>query len=558
MKVKGVGNWLVLGCVLSGCTQGLQGYKGRQVNRAPQSEEEVGVLVRGADSTAIAHFLSSHSEVTFRTLSEADQFYELYGASTQEVMGALPQAQITANEFFPAQQKMAAQGRFQLLAQSGPAGLDKCKPGESTPLAVINVLGPQPDLKRKVLERNTTVELASEGSQNVNFPDQPLKKAWIILSPRGANEEERMVAGEKLELKLDSLGAYGVALVVQDQGGFCHLDILEFAVTANAEYAGSAPAPQDLDLSKVGHLGALQVNETWTLSQGNGVTIAVIDSGVNFNHPALRQNMALNAQEVANGEDDDHNGFVDDITGWDFALNDNSPFDDVGHGSHVAGLAASSAIGLAKQAHILAIKALGAFGGDAGSVAAGLRYALARGAKIINLSLGAYGRPHPEVVSAINLAEAQGVLVVTAAGNGHPLTGMGVDIDSVPHFPASLPNPNILSVAAKGADDQLTLYSNYGAQTVDVAAPGGDRKNPLFSCFLENTSGILFEGMDGTSMATPIVSGLAAQVWSRQPSLTALQVKELIMNTGRSAPQLKGLIGSERWVDPLATLQAVP
>jgi thermitase len=114
-----------------------------------------------------------------------------------------------------------------------------------------------------------------------------------------------------------------------------------------------------------------------------------------------------------------------------------------------------------------------------------------------------------------------------------------------------------LNVAAKGAGDQLAVYSNYGKATVHVAAPGGERKDKIVSCYMENPAGELFEGMNGTSMATPLVAGLAAQVLALKPGLKPSEVRDLIMRTGREAPTLKDLIRSEKWVDALATLTAL-
>ncbi len=284
--------------------------------------------------------------------------------------------------------------------------------------------------------------------------------------------------------------------------------------------------------------------------------IAVIDTGVHFNHPFLRDQMALNEKEIpGNNLDDDGNGYVDDVMGWDFQHGDPSPFDDVGHGSHVAGLAAGSRFGLAQKSKILSVKALGAFGGDVGSVAAAIRYAVDRGAQIVNLSLGTHSNPKQELLAAVDYAERKGVLLVTAAGNGDPMTRIGIDTDEYPLYPAGLPNRNILNVASQGAGDGLALYSNYGKKSVDVAATGGDSSAPLYSTFLDNPAGLAFQPMWGTSMAAPVAAGIAAQVWSANSKASALQVKMHMLRSGKRHPGLSGAILSGRGLDALTALQ---
>lgn len=540
-----------------GCSGGLERFEARRVAVAPQTAQDVGVLVRGASEDKLAALLSANANVRFRALSERHQLYELYGITVKQARGELPSAHVTRNEFFPLGGPRPADRIRFLASESKTDDLEKCQEGETPPEAVLTIISPEKELGEQLLKRGTTVELDASKSVNTNFPGKPLKTAWIVLSPKGAKQIEQVFPGEQLKINVDALGAYGVGLVVQDERKVCNLDLLEFAVTADADYAGPGDGKiTDTDLSKMKHLAEFKVTESWKYSTGLGMTIAILDSGVHFNHPALRRNILLNEKEIENGVDDDGNGHIDDIVGWDFSYGDASPFDDVGHGSHVAGLAASSQMGLAKDAKILAVKAMGAFGGDAGTIAAGIRYAVDRGAKIINLSVGSYNGPNEELIAAVDYAESRNVLLVAAAGNGHPMTGIGLSTDETPHYPSTLPNPNMLTVAAKGTGDQLASYSNFGSKTVHVAAPGGEVDDPLFSCFLDNPAGIEFEGMDGTSMAAPIIAGLAAQVWAQNPGYSAVQVKQTLMRAGRIAPELKGFVQSERWLDALAAVRS--
>jgi serine protease len=133
---------------------------------------------------------------------------------------------------------------------------------------------------------------------------------------------------------------------------------------------------------------------------------------------------------------------------------------------------------------------------------------------------------------------------------------LGFDTDKRPNFPSALPNENILAVAAVDINGDLTTYSNFGARTVDIAAFGGDQKELLVSTFLENPSGQTFAAMAGTSMAAPLVTGLAAQVWSLNPELTAIQVKQLIMQHSTPQPGLAPYTVSGRMIDDLIIVQA--
>ena len=214
--------------------------------------------------------------------------------------------------------------------------------------------------------------------------------------------------------------------------------------------------------------------EAWDLSTGsNTIVIAVIDSGVDYNHPDLAGNMWVNPGETAgNGIDDDGNGYVDDGNGWDFVDDDNNSMDVVGHGTHVSGTIAAvgnnhtGISGVCWQAKIMPVRALNAFGfGTDADIVAAIGYAVNNGAKVINASFGGpdYGRAMHDAIANANSA---GVLFVAAAGN------KGSNNDSTPFYPASYNLPNIISVAASDQDDNLTYFSNYGATSVHVAAPG--------------------------------------------------------------------------------------
>ncbi len=206
-----------------------------------------------------------------------------------------------------------------------------------------------------------------------------------------------------------------------------------------------------------------------------GVTVAVIDSGVNYAHEDLAASMWSNPNEVAaNGLDDDGNGYVDDVRGWDFVQGDNDPFDPYGHGTAVAGLigaAGNNSIGVTGvcwQARIMPLRVLNESGyGSTGNIVAAVQYAVANGARVINMSLVSLEGSNGDLLyQALDAARAAGVLVVTAAGN------QGADTDQTPVYPAGYDLENIISVTAVDNRGELPAFANRGASSVDLAAPG--------------------------------------------------------------------------------------
>ncbi len=226
----------------------------------------------------------------------------------------------------------------------------------------------------------------------------------------------------------------------------------------------------------------------WDLERGSKHTvIAVLDSGVAFDHPDLTDNIWVNNGEIPdNGRDDDNNGYVDDVNGWDFVNSDNLPHDyskDLytdGHGTHVAGIIAASGnngqgvTGVLWSARIMPLQIFDLFQVDTFEAAviqhiriiSAIEYAVDNGARIINCSFGGPSATQ-FMYDVIDYANRNGVLVVAAAGNS------GENNDLTPSYPASYELPNIIAVAATDQDDNLADYSNYGEQSVDLAAPGG-------------------------------------------------------------------------------------
>ncbi len=268
----------------------------------------------------------------------------------------------------------------------------------------------------------------------------------------------------------------------------------------------------------------IHAEDAWAAGVGTATpVVAIIDSGVDMAHPALADAIWSNSGEIAgNGMDDDHNGYVDDIRGWDFVQGDNNPSDGDGHGTHVAGIVRGTtedlfSIGTAKI-RIMPVRFLDNTGsGSTADAIKAIYYAVNNGATILNNSWGgsSYSRA---LLEAIAYSYQQHTLFVAASGNATQNT------DTRPMYPASYDVPNILSVAATDDTDTLAWFSNYGSSSVQVAAPG----QGIYSSYPSNQ----YRSMSGTSMATPFVAGIAALMAREQPSMWGYQLKQLIMSTG--------------------------
>jgi len=218
----------------------------------------------------------------------------------------------------------------------------------------------------------------------------------------------------------------------------------------------------------------IDATDAWDTTTGDAsIIIAVIDSGVDYNHPDLKDNIWTNGdEEPDNGIDDDNNGYIDDVHGWDFADNDNDPMDSNDHGTHVAGTIgargdnATGISGVCWTVKLMPLKFLDSLGvGLVSDEVEAIQYAIDNGAHIINASFGDPTYSSPEL-EAIGEAQYAGLLFVTAAGN------TGVDIDTNPVYPAAYSLDNIISVTASNQDDELPAWANYGDEGVDIAAPG--------------------------------------------------------------------------------------
>src|SRR5918995_1560004 len=260
--------------------------------------------------------------------------------------------------------------------------------------------------------------------------------------------------------------------------------------------------------------------------------VAVLDTGVQSDHPDLKKNLWENTADPSNGRDDDNNGVVDDRYGGDLVDGKGSGVDKHGHGTHVAGIVGARGnndrgiAGLCWSLKIVAVRILDADGrGNWSREIAGIDYAIKAGAKVINASYG--GPSGSEIVrDAIQRARDKGVLLVAAAGND------GVNTDNKPNFPAAYPDSNILSVAATNSKDKLASFSNFGAQTVDLAAPG----DHVASTFWKSD----YAYMSGTSMATPYVAAAAAMLRKHHSSWDIGDISTRLRQKGDKLKALKG------------------
>lgn len=279
--------------------------------------------------------------------------------------------------------------------------------------------------------------------------------------------------------------------------------------------------------------------QAWDLSRGSSsVVVAVLDSGIDYTHPDLAANMWKNPKESADGVDNDGDGLVDDIYGYDFYNNDSDPMSDDApsfHGTHVAGTigaVGNNGIGItghAPEVRLMALKFLGSTGGGATSGAIrAIDFAIAHGAKIISNSWG--GTAYSQALSdAIDRARAAGILFVVAAGNS------GANNDKASFYPANYPQDNIVRVAATNSSDALTPWSNYG-KIVDLAAPGEN----IYS----TKNGGTYQSLSGTSMATPLVSGVLATMLAARPDLPYWQQKYALLQGVDQIASMNGKIGS--------------
>lgn len=275
--------------------------------------------------------------------------------------------------------------------------------------------------------------------------------------------------------------------------------------------------------------------DAWALQKQSDVIVAIIDSGVEISHEDLKNNLWVNPKEIPNnGIDDDGNGFVDDIHGWNFVDKNADVSSRSQHGTFCAGIVGASgsnglgSAGVAWKIPLLVAKFMDYQGTSVNAIAA-IQYAVEQGARVINAS---WGEHHFDLAleKTIQWAGSRDVLFVAAAGND----GRDNDIDKQKTFPASYSSPNILSVMAYDNQKKIWPFSNFGKGSVHLGAPGVG----VFSTEVKNGYGV----REGTSFAAPFVSGVAALLWSFEPALTLKELKERLIESSEPVS-----LYSEQW-----------
>ena len=304
---------------------------------------------------------------------------------------------------------------------------------------------------------------------------------------------------------------------------------------------GSGPAGVDIDAP-----------QAWSVETGNdALRIAVVDTGIQLDHPGLESNIWRNPGESgggreSNGIDDDRNGYADDVRGWDFVEDDRDATDANGHGTHVAGTLAATGnnsfgiSGVVWQASLIPVRVLGANGsGSVSDLVSAYRYAARSGARVVNVSVtgGAFSQAEYDAIAA-----APNTLFVVAAGNN------ASDNDSRGAYPCDHDLPNVVCVAAIDRQDRLAAFSNYGARQVDLAAPGVD--------VTSTWPGGGWAVMNGTSMATPLTAGVAALLLGLDGGTTVAGLRARLLAGVRPVAGLAGRVATGGRLNAAGALRA--
>lgn len=286
-------------------------------------------------------------------------------------------------------------------------------------------------------------------------------------------------------------------------------------------------------LEELYHLKQINAPRAWEINTGQGVKIALIDSGTNYLHPYLKEQLITPLDKQTTNQT------------YDFEFNDQFPFDENGHGSQMAGFI-SSAFGVAPHAKTLSLKINSR---KIHSIIKAFKASVKNKVQIINLSLvypnylvNMRSDLKKELLLSLDQLLENDILVIQAAGN----ESKDLDIKLHQHFFSQFNYPNWIKVAAYDENFNIASYSNYSSNRVDLIAPGGSFQFPLLSTFIHNEQGVILDSNKGTSQASAITTGIAALIRSQKPHLNALEVKEILLQSGKFSKDLKPFVRSSR------------
>ena len=384
-------------------------------------------------------------------------------------------------------------------------------------------------------------------AEGVNGEVESVSKSRNTFAFRFGNE----ITGEAFENKLRNISSS---------------DLVEWVEPDYYYYKGDT-TPDDQYFDHLWYLNKIKAPSAWDVrKESRDVVVAVIDSGVQLDHEDIEKQIWVNTGELpGDGQDNDNNGLVDDVNGWDFYNGDNNPTADKvpvdkapplciphdsemryeAHGTHVAGTIGASGnnskgiTGVCWDVKVMPLKFLGGVCGSGASSSAvkAIDYAVKNGAMIINCSWG--GGPFSNSLrDALLGARNAGVLVVAAAGNSSG------NNDINPHYPSSYDLDNIIAVAASNKDDQRASFSCFGKNSVDLAAPGSQILSSVPKIKSDGSAVSSYSFFNGTSMATPVVSGSCALLMAECPDLSAAEVRSWLLMSVDSVQALNGVVAT--------------
>ncbi len=378
------------------------------------------------------------------------------------------------------------------------------------------------------VQGSTLVELSQSADSSARLSVQSEGTGWRYLS-----EVDLYIVDPSGEPLLKSLDRQGV-IARQEPDTPIQLEGLPDDPMVSDQFWIAEGDPYDLGIL-----------DAWSVVTGSPqIHVAIIDTGIDLNHPDLKDNVWTNPAEVdGNGIDDDGNGYVDDLHGYDFREGNPDVTDQNNHGTHLAGIIGAlgnngiGVTGINWKVSLMPLKFTDGQGNGTTALAVeAINYAIHNGANIINASWTVKSDEEDLLLKkAIEKAGEEGILFVTAAGNQFK-TGVGLNIDESSIYPAKFALSNLIAVAALDLDGLLAYYSNYGPESVSLAAPGSS----IFSTLVEGNYGV----MDGTSLSAAFVSGAAALLLSARPELTAVELISILENSVTSHDSLSGLVST--------------